>query len=178
MQLVSVVGCMVRRMDEKEFNQQVGRNVAAIRRSRGMTQAELAQSISSLTPLSWYQQTVAKVESGVRALKFSDAVDLARALDVSTDDLLDQDGQAQATRAVEVLARRCEGTWSAVLSSLVDYGSTCRELEVYVDEVGESLPQDLLMVVHSILSRPIASTAEAAFTSGCSRWDEQHRVGQ
>lgn len=178
MQLVSVIGCMVRRMDEREFNQQVGRNVAAIRRSKGMTQAELAQTVSSLTPLFWYQQTVAKVESGVRALKFSDAVDLARALDVSTDELLDQDGEAQATRAVEVLARRCDATWSAVLSSLVDYGSASRELEVYVDDAGELLPQNLLMVAHSILRRPIASTAEAAFANGCSRWDEQHRAGQ
>ena len=165
-------------MSEREFNQQVGRNVAAIRRSKGITQAELAQTMSRLKPLSWYQQTVAKVETGSRSLKFLDAVDLARVLDVSTDDLLDQDGQAKATRVARALVIECDAIWTDVLARLVDYGSKCRELEVCANNAEQSLPEDLLMEAHSILKRPVASTAKAAIANGRSLWDERHQAAQ
>lgn len=55
----------------------LGRNVARFRMAREMSQTELGRLIGV------HQQTIQKIEKGIRPLKFSEAVEIARVLKIS-----------------------------------------------------------------------------------------------
>lgn len=65
----------------------IGENVRMGRESRGMTQAQLAARIAMSGLAHWYSSTVAKVEQGTRALKFSEAMVIANILSCDVKEL-------------------------------------------------------------------------------------------
>jgi transcriptional regulator with XRE-family HTH domain len=77
-----------------EFSKvEAGRRIRSIRTRRGITQAELAGALG--IP----QSNVSQMERGVRGLTVHQAVKLARALDVSTDEILLDRQPSRALRA-------------------------------------------------------------------------------
>lgn len=64
-----------------EFNTRVGRNLAQFRKMADLSQAELAQQLTD-RGLPFQQQTILKVEKGVRPLKFEEAVVIAELLKI------------------------------------------------------------------------------------------------
>ena len=84
--------------ETKTGDQALGKRIQALRKENGLTQGELAAEASKHgAPI--YQQTVAKIESGTRALKFEEGLSIAKALQVDPTDLTSE-GDAEA-RAVE-----------------------------------------------------------------------------
>ena len=65
-----------------EIDRRVGRNVAALRASRGLTQVGLAERMIG-RGVYWHQQTVAKVERGTRSLRVEEVVVLAEVFGVA-----------------------------------------------------------------------------------------------
>lgn len=66
---------------------QIGANIRCLRRSAGMSQADLATAAGiGSTPHSG-QLTVHKIESGTRRLQFSEAILIADVFGISLDDL-------------------------------------------------------------------------------------------
>lgn len=90
-----------------EFSKaEAGRRVRALREGRGMTQVELARA------LGLPQSNVSEIERGVRGLTVHQTVKLARALKVSTDEiLLGKNGHPVAAKAAPSLKvlRRLQG---------------------------------------------------------------------
>ena len=74
---------MPRPPKNQEFSKpEAGRRIRALRVGRGITQVELARA------LSLPQSNVSEMERGVRGLTVHQTIKLARALKVSTDDIL------------------------------------------------------------------------------------------
>ena len=97
--------------DERLFFKQLGTRVAELRKTHGLTQAQLAESLG-LT-----QQMIASYEVGRRRVPVSLLPALATTLAVSIEALLGQKTRAPANEAP---LRSCNSRWSA--------SSTCRAL--------------------------------------------------
>ena len=83
--------------------QEAGRRVRALRESQGMTQVELARSLG--IP----QSNVSEMERGVRGLTVHQVVKLAKALKVSTDVILLDNGKHEHKAATSLkLIRRLQ----------------------------------------------------------------------
>lgn len=72
---------------EPDLNAEIGRAVQQLRTAAGMSQGELAEQLSELGE-NFHQQTILKIEKGTRALKFTEAVKIARVFQVSVDSLI------------------------------------------------------------------------------------------
>lgn len=72
---------------------QVGTNLRRLRESLGLSQADVAEAATSAGWSGVYPQTILKVEKGLRALKFSEAVAISQALGFRVDLLVDPDGK-------------------------------------------------------------------------------------
>jgi transcriptional regulator with XRE-family HTH domain len=70
-----------------DFNGIVGANIAAARKARRWSQADLASALER-RGISFQQQTVLKVEKGSRPLKLEEAVIIADELGIVMDDLV------------------------------------------------------------------------------------------
>lgn len=78
-----------------DLDRLVGSNVQTYRKSRGLSQADLAAAIS--TPQEGvHQQTILKIEKGTRPLKLSEAVRIAEALEITPFDLVRPSKRAAA----------------------------------------------------------------------------------
>lgn len=67
--------------------ERVRQNVKHLRESRYLSQADLASQLARRGVPGMHPQTIAKIESGTRALKFTEAVQLAAVLEVQLDAL-------------------------------------------------------------------------------------------
>lgn len=65
----------------------MGSRIKEIREARGLSQAELAAEVSRRGVPGIYPQTITKIETGSRALKFSEGMVIARVLRVTPADL-------------------------------------------------------------------------------------------
>ncbi|NIL74427.1 hypothetical protein RhoFasB10_00511 [Rhodococcus sp. B10] len=52
-----------------------------------MSQAELSERVAQRLGTPFHQQTILKIEKGTRSLKFNEAIEIARVLEVSLDEL-------------------------------------------------------------------------------------------
>lgn len=68
--------------DEVDFDELVGANIRAYRTAIGMSQLELAEALGRATGERIHQQTILKIEKGTRPLKYSEAISLAKVLNV------------------------------------------------------------------------------------------------
>lgn len=62
---------------------ELGRELAYLRLSRGMTQAQLADALTTRTPTSWTQVRVTNFETGRTPLTLANFVQICQVLDVS-----------------------------------------------------------------------------------------------
>jgi transcriptional regulator with XRE-family HTH domain len=65
-------------------NEQIGRRLRSVRRKKGITQQELASALGT------NQGTISNIERGVRGVTVQQLVKLARALRVSTNEILEE----------------------------------------------------------------------------------------
>jgi transcriptional regulator with XRE-family HTH domain len=75
-----------RRVELGPTGQTVRANVAALRKQRGLTLRDLSEKMPSAHPLS--HTTISEIERGARRVDVDDLVTLAKALSVSTTQLL------------------------------------------------------------------------------------------
>jgi len=76
--------------DRKTPEEIVGANIKALRITRGLTQAEVAEAMRGLGH-SWGQTTTAKTEGADRPLRFNEIADLAQVLRVRVPELVSND---------------------------------------------------------------------------------------
>ncbi|ADG97289.1 transcriptional regulator, XRE family [Segniliparus rotundus DSM 44985] len=76
--------------DTKTGDLAIGKRIQALRNERGLTQGQLAAEASKHGDLI-YQQTIAKIETGNRGLKFEEGIAIAKALNVDPVDLLSEE---------------------------------------------------------------------------------------
>lgn len=93
-----------------DMDRKIGAAIARERQARGWSQQDLAAKMVGLR-WNWTQQMVAKVEKGLRPVRFAEAGDLAQIFKVSTQTLLFgpleaavQNVRRQRTQARDVLA--------------------------------------------------------------------------
>ncbi|WP_052460418.1 helix-turn-helix transcriptional regulator [Microbacterium gorillae] len=81
----------------------IGRNIKALRERRGLSQAELASRLAELGVRGMHQTTIARLESGGRQLRASEAIAFARVLGTSVEDLAALEGESSIGVAFEDL---------------------------------------------------------------------------
>ena len=116
---------------EGELNQEIGKRLAGLRSSAGLTQSELAREVSELgMPMA--QQTIAKIESGTRPLKLTEAQILSVALHFDIGSLVPTGDPAELElRELEAFAVRCA----------VEYRNATRAYAAARDNLLRSLDQ-------------------------------------
>jgi len=164
-------------MGDREFDKQVGQNVAAIRQGKGWTQNELLRRMQAKRPMGWWQQTVAKVESGARVIKFSEAVDLAAALEVDVQELFEPGEGIQVVQEVEKMVRDVETGLHEALRALEHVGISLARLRAYTrEEVGEkNLPEIIMAKVKAFSHQSISKEAVQALAKGRDAWMGSYR---
>lgn len=72
-----------------DLDQRIGKNVRALRETRGLSQADVSTALTEKGLEGIYPQTIAKIESGLRTLKFVEALMLAEVLQLNVHRLAD-----------------------------------------------------------------------------------------
>ncbi|MGC5584135.1 helix-turn-helix transcriptional regulator [Ornithinimicrobium sp. W1665] len=92
-----------------DTDEQIGRNVRALREAQGLSQAEVAAHMSR-HHAGFYPQTITKIEAGRRSLKFVEGLRLASLLRVSPQELFKPSGHAVGdVRATGLMMKAREG---------------------------------------------------------------------
>jgi transcriptional regulator with XRE-family HTH domain len=109
-----------------DFDEIVGQNVQRFRTAARMTQADLAAALSAEGDL-FHQQTVQKIEKGLRPLKYGEAIRICNVLEVSPTQLADRGVRAtsnanfrEAIAALETIRAELESTAERLAPALVD----------------------------------------------------------
>ena len=77
-----------------EIDQNIGRNLKALREARGMAQSDLARRVAGMGVPGFHQTTIARIESGQRALRASEAIAICRILETTIEGLAESRGSA------------------------------------------------------------------------------------
>lgn len=109
----------------------IGSNVRKYRIARGMSQLDVAEGMSDPDE-PFHQQTVLKIEKGVRALKLSEADRLSSVLKVPIAYLLSPDSQA----TVDASVMRCTG---AVFQTRQQLGELAKVLAAQLVNLGDAV---------------------------------------
>lgn len=88
-----------------EVDESIGRNVRAAREARGISQAELARLTSEVGITGFHQTTVARIESGKRALRAAEGIALARVLETSLETLAESSANTRARSHLQHLGQ-------------------------------------------------------------------------
>jgi transcriptional regulator with XRE-family HTH domain len=78
----------------------IGSRIRALREQRGLSQTQLARRIDTVPQSMW------QIETGVRGITVQQLIRLARALDVSMDDILGEGERARAMAPLPSSGRR------------------------------------------------------------------------
>jgi transcriptional regulator with XRE-family HTH domain len=92
---------------QTNYDARVGANIAELRRSRDLTQSQLADEVNEADPdLAFRQQTIVKIEKGQRPVRLQEAQALARALGVDTEVLTEsEEGFASTSMLVGAITQ-------------------------------------------------------------------------
>lgn len=94
-------------MDDDRPERVFGRRLRALREDKGWSLEDMAGQLAAVG-VDWHRATINKVEVGRRGVSLSDALVIARALDVALADLLDASVQVgNATLTPDETARLC-----------------------------------------------------------------------
>lgn len=91
---------------ETSVDVRIGANVAAARKDAELSQAALAKALTEISGLEWNERLIARMESGDRPLRYSEAAALAQALSVPVGAFLDgTNGPAMQTAEIGRVGR-------------------------------------------------------------------------
>jgi transcriptional regulator with XRE-family HTH domain len=82
-----------------------GKRLRELRNARGWPLREVAEQMRAFG-YTWHQTVVAKIETGQRPIRLSEAIDLARLFGVTLEDLVPPSGDATDTRRRIALAEQ------------------------------------------------------------------------
>lgn len=117
-------------MEDKEFMELIGANIAKYRRACHMTQDELAEALDISTPF------ISKVERGLKKLKLKSLVKAAEILGVSCDALLKPDINVTPIERIQyILENKPDSYWKHI-------EDTARSLVKNFDSEEESTGED------------------------------------
>lgn len=68
-----------------EIDANIGRNLRTLREARGLSQAELARLVTEMGVLGFHQTTIARIESGQRAMRAAEGVAIARVMETNLE---------------------------------------------------------------------------------------------
>lgn len=94
----------------------IGQQIRKIRRAHGLSQEELAEKVGISTP------HMSHIETGNTKLSLPVFVDIANALEVRTDDLLDNPAETTVSSSLDEIAavlERCSARESKVIAEVV-----------------------------------------------------------
>jgi transcriptional regulator with XRE-family HTH domain len=117
-------------------------NLKALRAVREMTQADLAEKMS-MRGFKWHPATVYKIENGERQIQLAEAIEVARILDTSIEDMTQEDLTQESQQLIALrsgyevvrnsilrLAQHLNGYWSdrEYFATLFDAADEARAL--------------------------------------------------
>lgn len=119
-------------------------NLKAGREAAGLSQDTVAERMRERGHDVWRQQTVARVETGQRSVRFGEAYDLARIVGSSFDDLARPPERTREGMALKSAVSSLQDAWRTLLPSAEYYADARRRLEQLVAQVeAEGKAEDL-----------------------------------
>ncbi|MCX8495953.1 MAG: helix-turn-helix transcriptional regulator [Akkermansiaceae bacterium] len=103
-------------------------NLRRARTDRGLTQAQLAEGMAS-AGFKWHPPTVYKVENGERQIQLGEALELARILDVTLEDMATLEDEAQERLEIWDAYRRASEMARTLVERIEDYRQLSLELQ-------------------------------------------------
>jgi transcriptional regulator with XRE-family HTH domain len=152
-------------MDDRDFDQQVGRNVARLRKAKELSQADLADAMTEWG-LPWHQQTEQKVERGLRPLRLHEAVGLAGVLRVETRALYGEEEVVDGEVVVQHMAREVDLLWNQAKDSAYRYGRAYEELLRGMKTHGEDLGMETTRLAMGYIGRNLGTAMTHAAAEG------------
>ncbi|MEV0951715.1 helix-turn-helix transcriptional regulator [Promicromonospora sp. NPDC050249] len=140
--------------DERDVH--VGQNLT---KHRGIRSQKALADWMRMRGWKWSQATVWSIEKGERPLKFVEAVDLAEALDIRIEDLLQEPELATATRDVSARTRQTLALAEHATEALIEFERERRNLDDAID-TGVRLPGWDRMADHNQISSALTYTTE------------------
>ncbi len=98
----------------------------------GLTQAEVAEEMSK-RGFKWHPPTVYKVENGERQIQLGEALELARILNRSVDDMAKPETDAQRRQDILVLYGDVVSAASGIISEIATFRIAVVKLQVVLD---------------------------------------------
>ncbi len=108
-------------------------NLRSARAARGLTQAQVAEGMAR-AGFKWHPPTVYKVENGERQIQFGEALELARILGLSIDEMATVDGDTQKHLEMEETCRHLAEKGRKLLDEIIDYRELALKLEIQLEE--------------------------------------------
>ncbi|WP_460889084.1 hypothetical protein [Promicromonospora xylanilytica] len=140
--------------DERDLH--VGQNLT---KHRGIRSQKALADWMRKRGWKWSQATVWSIEKGDRPLKFLEAVDLADALDIRIEDLLQEPELATATRDVAARTRRTLALAERATDALIEFERERRDLDDAID-TGVRLPGWDRLADHNQIGNALTYTTE------------------
>lgn len=110
-------------------------NLRRARTDRGLTQAQLAEGMAS-AGFKWHSPTVYKVENGERQIQLGEALELARILDVTLEDMATLEDEAQERLDIWDAHRRAFEMALTLMNRIQDYLQLSFELKNRLQPTG------------------------------------------
>ena len=98
--------CCVVKTTETSVDARIGASVAAARKAAELSQSALAKNLTETSGLEWNERLIARIESGDRPLRYSEAACMATALGVPVSTFMDGAGDAISESARNARLRR------------------------------------------------------------------------
>lgn len=143
-------------MDDE--NQSLADNIRRFREAAGLSQAELAEALTREGVAGMYPQTIAKLEGGSRALKFSEGIHMAQVVGVRPEQLANLDQSAFGSALLSRALRDVRQAYTAAVEALMEYGR--RRMDV-VSAAKLPHPREMDAEVVPWLSRSVMQLVEA-----------------
>lgn len=149
----------------------IARNVRSARERRGISQSELARRVTEVGVTGFHQTTIARIESGTRALRASEAIAVCEVLKVTFEMLAASHGADQLHRASEAARSSAAAFDAAVLDLLEAQRALARQIDASLAGV---VPRDDLTPAELIdASNAVEAQMDAEDT--LSATEPQHR---
>lgn len=128
-----------------EDDEAIGRRLRSLRERAGLSQADVADALTKLGATGFYPQTIAKLESGSRSLRFHEAAKLIQALEASWAELIADLSPAGAKRsAVQVSNREVRRYFERALDAAFQLEEASATLRQAIEDLeAEDGPKDL-----------------------------------
>jgi transcriptional regulator with XRE-family HTH domain len=120
-----------------DFNKRVGENIQRLRKTKGMSQADLARALTA-RGFPFQQQGVLKLEGGTRPLRLEEALAIAEIFDAPPGLLLDAPANA-ATATVQLMQVMADITETK--QRIADHERNLKDLEAVKADIERRLEE-------------------------------------